>query len=271
MRVTSARRSLADRRSGWIGFGMSIDAVSSTVALALPLLMLLGFRLTARFSTRPKVDRPVRNAPRTSTCLPVSAPLMAKNIKKFVNPKFTRTVGLEPMRRLLERHRDALAGFDLSIFDGDPARGARRDPGLLRRTRGELPRGSRRRPAPDRRARRCGWAPAPAGCGRAVSASSSRPSGTRMAASTGQDPKHVALRVFLDLPVVFETASDMLAHGGALFPRRIRRGRGGDRGRAHRRDARPRSRPRRRRCSRPITAAATAGWAGTPTPTRSTW
>ena len=38
---------------------------------------------------------------------------MAKNLKKFVNPKFTRTVDLGLLSRLFERHRDALKGLTL--------------------------------------------------------------------------------------------------------------------------------------------------------------
>lgn len=46
---------------------------------------------------------------------------MAKNLKKFVNPKFTRTVDLGLLGRLFERHGDALNGLDLGVFRGEAA------------------------------------------------------------------------------------------------------------------------------------------------------
>lgn len=45
---------------------------------------------------------------------------MARDLKKFVNGRFIRTIDLGLMRRLLERHADALPGLDLSLLDGDP-------------------------------------------------------------------------------------------------------------------------------------------------------
>lgn len=46
---------------------------------------------------------------------------MAKNLKKFVNPKFTRTVDLGLLSRLFERHREALNGLDLGVFRDEAA------------------------------------------------------------------------------------------------------------------------------------------------------
>ena len=45
---------------------------------------------------------------------------MSKNLKKFVNPKFTRTVDLGLLRRLMERHQTNIQGFDLAVFAGEP-------------------------------------------------------------------------------------------------------------------------------------------------------
>ena len=45
---------------------------------------------------------------------------MAKDLKKFVNPKFIRTVDLVVLRRLLNRHAQNLRGLDLSDFGNDP-------------------------------------------------------------------------------------------------------------------------------------------------------
>lgn len=134
---------------------------------------------------------------------------MAKNIKKFVNPKFTRTIGLEAMRRLLERHREALV-LDLSILDGDlgAARAAIQDffagpednypEGLVADLHriAELGDADGLRLLLDVADRLC-----------IAIAPERDPDG----GETCQDPKHLALRVFLDFPLVFETASDMLA------------------------------------------------------------
>jgi len=45
---------------------------------------------------------------------------MAKNLKKFVNPTFTRTVDLGLLHRLMQRHSEALDGFDMAVFEGPP-------------------------------------------------------------------------------------------------------------------------------------------------------
>lgn len=45
---------------------------------------------------------------------------MARDLKKFVNGRFIRTIDLGLMRRLLDRHADALHGLDLSLLNGDP-------------------------------------------------------------------------------------------------------------------------------------------------------
>ncbi len=45
---------------------------------------------------------------------------MPRNLRKFVNPKFVRTVDLILLRRLLERHRSQMPGFDFAVFQGEP-------------------------------------------------------------------------------------------------------------------------------------------------------
>ena len=45
---------------------------------------------------------------------------MAKNLKKFVNPRFTQAVDLALLRRLFEPVAGDLQGLDLGIFDGEP-------------------------------------------------------------------------------------------------------------------------------------------------------
>jgi hypothetical protein len=44
---------------------------------------------------------------------------MAIDLRKFVNPKFTNTADLGLLRRLLERHQNDLGSFDMAVFDGD--------------------------------------------------------------------------------------------------------------------------------------------------------
>ena len=45
---------------------------------------------------------------------------MAKDLKKFVNARFVRTIDLGLMRRLLDRHAGALTGLDLSLLGREP-------------------------------------------------------------------------------------------------------------------------------------------------------
>ncbi|MCB1374978.1 MAG: hypothetical protein U1E40_06870 [Amaricoccus sp.] len=134
---------------------------------------------------------------------------MAKNLKKFVNPKFTRTIGLAPMRRLLERHRDALA-LDLSILDGDPATARAAIQDFFAGPEEAYPEGlvadlHRIAEVGDADGLRLLLDVADRLC--IAIAPERDPDG----GETCQDPKHFALRVFLDFPLVFETASDMLA------------------------------------------------------------
>ena len=46
---------------------------------------------------------------------------MAKDLKKFVNPRFTKTVDLGLLRRLFERQPPDRRDFDVAIFDGEAA------------------------------------------------------------------------------------------------------------------------------------------------------
>lgn len=134
---------------------------------------------------------------------------MAKNLKKFVNPKFTRTIGLEPLRRLLERHRDALTGLELAVFDGPPeaARTAVQD--FFAGPEENYPEGL---VADLHRIAELGNAE-----GLRLLLEQARREGVTMVPERGadaevrQDPKHVALSVFLDHPRLFDAAADILA------------------------------------------------------------
>jgi hypothetical protein len=44
---------------------------------------------------------------------------VSKNLRKFVNPSFVRTIDLPLLGRLLQRHRERIRVLDLSILDGD--------------------------------------------------------------------------------------------------------------------------------------------------------
>lgn len=135
---------------------------------------------------------------------------MAKDLKKFVNPKFLRTVDLALLRQLLERHRAEIKGLEFDIFDRDPA-GARRaihdffagpDENYSEGLVADLHRIAELGNANGlqvilEQAARLGVTIAP---GKDEDGGEER-----------QDPKHVALRIFLDHPSVFDAASDMLA------------------------------------------------------------
>ena len=137
---------------------------------------------------------------------------MAKDLKKFVNPKFIRTVDLVVLRRLLDRHADNLLGLDLSNFGDDPDQTRRRVQNFFAGPEENYPEGlvaDLHRIAELananglqlllEQARRRSVEIAPAG-------------DDDNADETKQDPKHVALRLFLDHPGVFDAAADMLSY-----------------------------------------------------------
>ena len=135
---------------------------------------------------------------------------MAKNLKKFVNPKFTRTIDLALMRRLLDRHAEKLINFDMAAFDGQPAE--TRDAvqvffagpeeaypeGLVADLHriAELGNTNGLRLLQEQAIRH-----------RVVIGPERDENGNELR----QDPKHVALRIFLDNPRLFNAASDILA------------------------------------------------------------
>ena len=133
---------------------------------------------------------------------------MAKNLKKFVNPKFTRTVPLDQMRRLFERHRNELVGFDLAILEGEPEAARTAMTAFFAGSEDDFPRGlvidlHRIAELGDR-----------TGCevigqqARRFGVTLPRPQGP---AAGRDDPKHVALWTFLDAPEVFEAAAAIVA------------------------------------------------------------
>lgn len=135
---------------------------------------------------------------------------MAKDLKKFVNPKFKRTIDLGLMRRLLQRHKGGLR-FDLAVFeegDDEEIRSAIQD--FFAGPEDNYPEGL---VADLHRIAELGNA---SGLELILQQADRldvdlRPEPGNDDEDARQDPKHVALRVFLDHHDVFEAASDMMA------------------------------------------------------------
>lgn len=131
---------------------------------------------------------------------------MAIDLRKFVNPRFIRTVDPELLTRLLERHRDGTRGLEggppgiafeaLQAFFAGPEAGYPEGLVVDLHRVAELGTAEGLRLILDQ-ARRLGIA--------------IRPERDADGGERRQDPKHVALRTFLEHPTVFDAASDMLA------------------------------------------------------------
>lgn len=133
---------------------------------------------------------------------------MSNNLRKFVSPKFIRTIDLGQMARLFEPHRHLLGDFDLLRGDAAAARCALE--AFFAGPEEHCPDGL---VADLHRIADLGTAH-----GLRIMLNQSRrmgialpPDQTPDGDERRQDPKHVALRVFLDHPRVFEAAADMLA------------------------------------------------------------
>ncbi|HET6377003.1 MAG TPA: hypothetical protein VFG05_01635 [Methylocella sp.] len=135
---------------------------------------------------------------------------MAKDLKKFVNPKFLRTVDLVLLRQLLDRHRAVIKGLEFEIFDHNPADARRAIQDFFAGPDENYPDGL---VADLHRI---------ADLGNSTGLQVILEQAVRLGVSIApekdedgseerQDPKHVALRIFLDHPSVFDAASDMLA------------------------------------------------------------
>ena len=137
---------------------------------------------------------------------------MAKNLKKFVNPKFTRTVDLRLLHRLLERHREALNGLDLEQLEADSGEED------IRRVIQDFFAGPEETYPDGLTADLHRIAELGNANGLEIILQQAARLGVGLMANpedeeheSHQDPKHVALRVFLDHPGVFDAASDMMA------------------------------------------------------------
>jgi len=135
---------------------------------------------------------------------------MSNNLKKFVNPKFLRTVDLVLLGRLLDRHKDALRGLELEDFGADPDHARRVVQEFFAGPEDNYPEGL---VADLHRIAELGNAN-----GLQILLEQAHrlkvefvpTSEGDEAAEAKQDPKHVALRIFLDHPGVFDAAADML-------------------------------------------------------------
>ncbi len=138
---------------------------------------------------------------------------MAGNLKKFVNPRFIKTIDLALMKPLLARHEGKYKGFSLDLLDQDDnaARDALQD--LLTGAEDSYPEGLR------------GDLHRIAELGDArgleiIQAQASRQgtdlfpdmkTGDEDAPNKAHDPKHIAIRVFLEHPDLFDAAADHMA------------------------------------------------------------
>jgi hypothetical protein len=135
---------------------------------------------------------------------------VAVNLRKFVNPRFLRTVDPELLARLLGRHLHRLVGLDLDVLHRAPDLAAETLQTFFAGPEETYPEGLI---ADLHRIAELGDAP-----GLRLILHEARRAGLLIPPQRGvdrcerrQDPKHVALRMFLDHPAVFDAASDMQA------------------------------------------------------------
>jgi hypothetical protein len=132
------------------------------------------------------------------------------NLRKFVNPQFLRSVDPSLIARLLDRHRHALIGLDTDALHAQPEVAGDALTAFFAGPEETYPAGlvadlHRIAELGNAKGLRLILAQA-ARLGRAILPEASTDGSERR-----QDAKHVALRMFLDHPAVFDAASDMLA------------------------------------------------------------
>ena len=135
---------------------------------------------------------------------------MSKNLKKFVNPSFLKTIDLPLLGRLLHRHRASISGLDLQVLDGEE-KDARQ--ALLDFFAGPEENYSEGLIADLHRIAELGDQN-----GLHILLARAKALGVRLVPEDETDgealhlnAKHVALRTFLHHPQVFDAASDILA------------------------------------------------------------
>lgn len=138
---------------------------------------------------------------------------MAANLKKFVNPRFIKTIDLLLMQRLLGRHETGFIGFSVRLLEQeeDAARDALTE--FLTGSEENYPEGLR---ADLHRIAELGDSRGL----EVILAQSMRAgidlfpdmrTGDEDAPNQAHDPKHIAVRVFLEHPDLFEAAADHVA------------------------------------------------------------
>jgi hypothetical protein len=133
---------------------------------------------------------------------------MAKNLKKFVNLAFLKTIDLTLMRRLLGRHVAQLSGLDLAIFDQKPSEVRKALQNFFAGPEEGYPKGltaDLHRIAELANQTGLRLLLERAAAAKVELIPKSETEGDHL------NPKHVALRAFLDQPPVFNAASDFLA------------------------------------------------------------
>ena len=135
---------------------------------------------------------------------------MAQDLKKFVNPKFLKTVDLRLLRRLFDRQPTDAAQMELSPFDGDDQTARRALLDLFAGPEDGLPQGL---VADLHRIAELGTEH---GMTLLLSYAERRGNVLATAEVHGDDevpldPKHFALLAFLDNPGIFDAASDLMA------------------------------------------------------------
>jgi len=138
---------------------------------------------------------------------------MAGNLKKFVNPRFIKTIDLILMKALLARHEGEFTSFSVDLLDqeDDTARDALHD--LLTGAEDSYPEGlradlhriaelgdSRGLEVIQTQADRQG-----------IDLFPDMKTGDEDAHNKAHDPKHIAVRVFLEHPDLFDAAADHMA------------------------------------------------------------
>ena len=135
---------------------------------------------------------------------------MAKNLKKFVNPRFLKTVDLSLLRRLFDRHSGQLQGLDVGLLDRDPDRARQALLDFFAGPEQNYPLGL---VADLHRIAEVGTR---AGMDMLLERARAMnvmllPAQDAAAVEHRIEPKQLALRAFLDHPTVFNAASDLTA------------------------------------------------------------
>ncbi|MGR3593064.1 MAG: hypothetical protein ACU0B9_07115 [Limimaricola soesokkakensis] len=138
---------------------------------------------------------------------------MAGNLKKFINPRFLKTIDLGLMKQLLARHEEDITQFSLDLLDQDETAAREELHKLLAGSEDTYPEGLR---ADLHRI-------AELGSNRGLEITQEQAeregidlfpemkAGDEDVPDKRHDPKHIAVRVFLEHPGLFDVAADRMA------------------------------------------------------------